>query len=40
MSESIQGKHNAILENREKLILTGVTDVDSFIKAISELDNK
>lgn len=26
----IQGKHNAILENRRKLMLSGVTDVDSF----------
>ncbi len=29
MSE-IQGKHNAILENRSHLVLSGVTDVDSF----------
>lgn len=26
----IQGRHNAILENRSRLMLTGVTDVDSF----------
>lgn len=26
----IQGKHNAIIENRQKLLLSGVTDVDSF----------
>jgi len=26
----IQGSHNAILENRRKLMLTGVTDVESF----------
>ncbi len=25
-----QGKHNAILENREKLLLSGVTEIDSF----------
>lgn len=25
-----QGSHNAILENRQKLELSGVTDVDSF----------
>lgn len=25
-----QGNHNAILENRKSLLLTGVTDVDSF----------
>jgi sporulation protein YabP len=30
MAEQGQGKHNAILENRKKLVLTGVTDVDSF----------
>lgn len=29
MSE-IQGKHNVILENRSHLVLSGVTDVDSF----------
>lgn len=28
--QDIQGKHNAILENRSRLMLTGVTDVDSF----------
>lgn len=28
--EDLNGKHNAILENREKLMLSGVTDVDSF----------
>lgn len=26
----LQGKHNAILENRHHLVLSGVTDVDSF----------
>ncbi|MBR1765028.1 MAG: sporulation protein YabP [Ruminococcus sp.] len=26
----IQGKHGAILENRSRLTLSGVTDVDSF----------
>ncbi len=26
----IQGKHSAILENRSRLTLSGVTDVDSF----------
>lgn len=26
----LQGKHNAILENRQKLELSGITDVDSF----------
>ena len=25
-----QGRHNAILENRQRLQLSGVTDVDSF----------
>ena len=25
-----QGTHNAILENRQKLMLSGITDVDSF----------
>ena len=25
-----QGMHNAILENREKLLLSGVTEIDSF----------
>ena len=25
-----QGRHNAILENRQKLMLSGITDVDSF----------
>ncbi len=29
MSE-IQGRHNVILENRSHLVLSGVTDVDSF----------
>lgn len=29
MSE-IQGRHNAILENRSHLMLSGITDVDSF----------
>ena len=28
--EEINGKHNAVLENRQKLLLSGVTDVDSF----------
>lgn len=28
--EQTSGKHNAILENRSKLMLSGVTDVDSF----------
>lgn len=28
--EQTQGRHNAILENRQKLMLSGVTDVDSF----------
>ena len=28
-----QGRHNAILENRQRLQLSGVTDVDSFDKA-------
>lgn len=26
----VQGKHNLILENRSHLVLSGVTDVDSF----------
>lgn len=26
----IQGKHNLILENRSRLVLSGVTDVDCF----------
>lgn len=26
----LQGKHNAILENRHHLVLSGITDVDSF----------
>lgn len=30
MNESGQGRHNLILENRGNLVLTGVTDVDSF----------
>ncbi len=25
-----QGKHNAILENRERLLLSGVTEIESF----------
>lgn len=25
-----QGQHNAILENRERLLLSGVTEIDSF----------
>ena len=29
-SDEIKGKHNAILENRRKLMLSGITDVDSF----------
>lgn len=29
----IQGRHNAILENRSHLVLSGVTDVDSFDEA-------
>lgn len=29
MSEA-QGKHNVILENRSHLVLSGITDVDSF----------
>ncbi len=29
-SEYTQGRHNAILENRQRLQLSGVTDVDSF----------
>lgn len=28
--EQTLGRHNAILENRSKLMLSGVTDVDSF----------
>lgn len=28
--ENSQGNHNLILENRKNLVLTGVTDVDSF----------
>lgn len=28
--EEINSKHNAVLENRQKLLLSGVTDVDSF----------
>lgn len=30
MTEIQQGKHNLILENRSRLVLSGVTDVDSF----------
>lgn len=30
MNETGQGRHNLILENRGNLVLTGVTDVDSF----------
>ncbi|NLZ46468.1 MAG: sporulation protein YabP [Clostridiales bacterium] len=30
MTELKQGRHNAILENRNKLVLTGITDVDNF----------
>lgn len=30
MNEMIQGKHNAIIENRSRLALSGITDVDSF----------
>lgn len=28
--EEMNGNHNAVLENRKKLLLTGVTDVESF----------
>lgn len=30
MTEIQQGKHNLILENRSRLVLSGVTDVDCF----------
>lgn len=30
MTENVQGRHNLILENRNRLVLTGVTDVDNF----------
>ena len=30
MTEIKQGRHNVILENRSKLVLTGITDVDNF----------
>ncbi len=30
MADIQQGKHNLILENRSHLVLSGVTDVDSF----------
>lgn len=30
MNDTGQGRHNLILENRKNLVLTGVTDVDSF----------
>lgn len=30
IEQAEQGSHNLILENRQKLVLTGVTDVDSF----------